>query len=77
MKLLQVVLGAAAGVAHPAEAASEELTDVGDAVVVQTVHHAFDDGTPDWSDYIVATSARNRSWCKCTSNSVDGCNEVD
>ena len=42
MKLLQVVLGAAAGVAHPAEPVREELPDVGDPVIVKTVHHALD-----------------------------------
>ena len=50
-------------------AVSNKTTNNGD--------HQFNDSTPDWSDYIVATSAGYRSWCECTSNAVDGCNEVD
>ena len=42
LKLLQVVLGAAASVAHPAEPVGEELADVGDPVVVEPVHHPLD-----------------------------------
>ena len=42
LKLLQVVLGAAAGVAHPAEPVREELPDVCDPVIVEAVHHPLD-----------------------------------
>ena len=43
LELLQVVFGATPGVAHPAEPIGEELPDVGDPVVVEAVHHPFDD----------------------------------
>ena len=42
LELLQVVLGATPSVAHPAEPVREELSDVGDPMVVETVHHPFD-----------------------------------
>ena len=42
LKLLQVVLGAAAGVAHPAEPVREELPDVCDPVIVEAIHHPLD-----------------------------------
>ena len=43
LELLQIVFRAATSVAHPAEPVREELPDVGDPVVVETVHHPFDD----------------------------------
>ena len=43
LELLQILFCATAGVAHPAEPVREELPDVCNPVVVETVHHPFDD----------------------------------
>ena len=43
LELLQVVFRSTPGVAHPAEHVGEELPDVGDPMVVEAVHHPFDD----------------------------------
>ena len=42
LELLQIVFGATTGVAHPAEPIVEKLPDVGDPMIVETVHHPFD-----------------------------------
>merc|ERR1719500_1731978 len=42
LELLEIVLGATPCVAHPAKPVREELSDVGDPVVVEPVHHPLD-----------------------------------
>ena len=42
LELLQIVLGSTPAVAHPSEAVREELPDVSDPVIVQSVHHPLD-----------------------------------
>ena len=42
LKLAQAGLGAAALVAHPAERFGEELANIADPVVIQTIDHALD-----------------------------------
>ena len=42
LELLQIVLGSTPAVAHPSEPVREELPDVGDPVIVQSVHHPLD-----------------------------------
>ena len=42
LKFQKTLLGAAASVAHPSEVVCEELTDVVDSVVVESLDHAFD-----------------------------------
>ena len=43
LKLAQALLAAAALVAQPAKALGKKLANIGDAVVVQTIDHGFDD----------------------------------
>ena len=42
LEFLQTGLGAATGIAHPAEPFGEEVTDIIDPVVIQPIDHSFD-----------------------------------
>jgi len=44
LEFLQPVLGAAAGIAHPAEVLCKEGADAINNMVIETVDHALDDG---------------------------------